>query len=341
MRDLEAWWSEPAFAAEVTDWARTQLRGRGITVVGPAVAHRVRFWSAVLRVPTDHGDVWVKAASPGQGFEVELTTALARIVPTHVLAPIATLVDADGGRFWMLSPDGGTTLREHGGATEAHWRRLVIDAASMQRALIPHRAALAATGLSALSARDGVAYTERMIGWGRGLPSTDPQHLSHEQAQSLTSLLPTLASDLGVLIDSGVPDTLQHNDLSDANAFVSGADGLGPLRFFDLGDAFWSHPFAALHLTLCFATASFPWPDLRAAVAGPVIEAYLSCWPEHGTVAELWPLVVPALRLAQLHRVESWRRLLAAVPPRPESTRLPDVLALALATHPAPVPPSR
>lgn len=334
MRDLEAWWDSPDLLAEVGRWATTELGRHGVAATGPAVAHRVRFWSAVFRVPTEAGTFWVKAASPGQGFEIALTTALADLVPEHVLTPLATVVDPARDRFWMLMPDGGTTLRDHGGATTAHWCRLARDLAELQRALAPHGDRLREAGLPTLRAADGVAYVERMIAWGSSLDPADPQHLGAAQQDELRSGLPRLAADLALLASSGVPDSLQHNDASDSNAFVTGPDGLGPLRFFDLGDAFWSHPFAALQLTLCFATGSLPWPDMTSEVATTVADAYLACWPEHVSVAELRPLVTPALRLAQLHRTESWRRLLAVIPPRPDGTQLLDVLRLAVAEYP-------
>lgn len=334
VRDLEAWWGSPDLLTEVDAWAAAVLGWRGLATTGPAVAHRIRFWSAVFRVPTEAGTFWVKAASPGQGFEIALTTALADLVPEHVLTPLATVVDPEHDRFWMLLPDGGTTLRDHGGATTAHWCRLVRDLAELQRALVPHGDRLRVAGLPPLSAADGVAYVERMIAWGRSLDPADPQHLGAAQEEELHADLPRLRADLALLAASGVPDSLQHNDASDNNAFVTGPDGLGPLRFFDLGDAFWSHPFAALQLTLCFATGSYPWPDTSSELATAVVDAYLGCWPEHGSVAELRPLVTPALRLAQVHRTESWRRLLAVVPDRPDGTLLLDVLRRAVAEHP-------
>jgi hypothetical protein len=56
-----------------------------------------------------------------------------------------------------------------------------------------------------------------------------------------------------------------------------------------------------------------------------LVGAFLAAWATDGTVApwssaevavaDLRPLVAPALLLAQAHRGESWRRLLAHVPP--------------------------
>lgn len=332
-RDLEAWWSGAAFRADLGAWVTSELTGHGIGVTGEVVAHRVRFWSAVFRVPTSSGQLWVKAANPGQGFEVDLTLALAGLVPEHVVAPVATLVDPASDRFWMLLPDGGSTLRERGGTSVAHWERLVRDAVDMQRALISHGARLRRAGLVSLGAADGVAYVERLLERGRTLARDDPNHLAAEEAGTLAAGLPLLRRDLELLAASSIPDSLQHNDLTDANAFVSGPDGLGPLRFFDLGDAFWGHPFAALHLTLCVATRCYPWPDLDSEVAGAIVEAYLSGWADHVAVSELRPLVVPALRLALLHRAESWRRLLAAVPPRADPPRIFDSLLPAMSDH--------
>ena len=82
------------------------------------------------------------------------------------------------------------------------------------------------------------------------------------------------------LADFGIPATLQHDDLHDANVFV----GDGRYRFFDWGDAVVAHPFFSLLVrcgsrrTLASRTGT---PRCSAA------DAYLDLWRSYGTPPEL------------------------------------------------------
>ncbi len=163
------------------------------------------------------------------------------------------------------------------------------------------------------------------------LPTSDPQHLSAADASRLTGGLPALQDDLALLADLGIPETLQPNDVNPRNA--CGPDEAAALRFFDLGDAFWSHPFAALHLPMRLAAGldlAAPLPSAPAAVR--VAEAYLARWPE--APRRRWAAVVRAAdRLGAVHRAASWQRLLAPVDPARlglPTPRIADWLAAAL-----------
>ncbi len=124
--------------------------------------------------------------------------------------------------------------------------------------------------------------------------------------------LPGVRSWCARLGDGPVPGSFQHDDLNPWNV----AAGPAGLRFFDVGDAFWSHPFAALQVPLAMATRTWPWgPPVDDPLVVRLVDAYLAAWAgDEVTVADLRPLVGPALLLAQAHRGESWRRLLAHVP---------------------------
>ena len=110
----------------------------------------------------------------------------------------------------------------------------------------------------------------------------------------------------------GIPDSLQPNDIHPRNAFLPLAPG-HPFRLFDLGDAFWAHPFGVLHLPLRLAEgASLAGPLPGTAVVRRLAEGYLRCWPE--VPQRRWPEVLLAAdRLGAVHRALSWERLLAHV----------------------------
>ena len=112
------------------------------------------------------------------------------------------------------------------------------------------------------------------------------------------------------LADGGVPTTLQHDDLHDANVFVSG----NRHRFFDWGDSSVSHPFLSLLVTLRIARQALGVPGGHP-VLHRLRDSYLDVWRSHGTPHQLREQCDLALRVGPLQRALSWRRILRGVPP--------------------------
>lgn len=327
--DLVGHWSSVGFRNEATAWVRDQLAARGSELRGPLEVHRVRFWSAVLTAPTDAGRVCFKAANPGQAFEAPLLACLSRLAPDDVVAPLAV----HAPRGWLLLPDDGPTVRDRGDVTVGDWEALVVQAAHLQVAVAGRGEELAAAGLPALGPADAQPYVAELVETLRGLPREDPQHVDDGEARTLLRGLDRVAEGFEDLVASGLPSTLQPNDLSVANAVAP--RGGGRFRLFDLGDASWSHPFAALQVPLRMATRSWPRPPGRDdPVARRLRDAYLGVWGlTSGPDAD--HLVDAADRLASVHRCESWRRLLAHADPERlgvPAPRLADWLADAVRT---------
>jgi len=264
----------------------------------------MRFWSAVFTVETDHGRHWFKVANPGQGFEAQLSLTLAGLVPDHVVAPVAVDVD----RAWILTADQGPTLRDSGPATIEQWELVGRETARMQQALVPHAAKVIGAGVSALAASDVPAYVMAAVYELEHLPDDHPQHVTAEVADRVLATIPQRQDDATLLDASGLPDTLQHNDLGDANAFVDGER----VRLLDLGDSFWSHPLPVMEIPLVKAVG-WPLPGLDDERVRRVLLAYLAEWSdEPEPLLDLWPA---ARRLARVHRFASWTRVCAEVPP--------------------------
>ncbi|MEE6272367.1 hypothetical protein V2J56_03265 [Georgenia sp. MJ206] len=324
-RDLVGCWTAEAFRGEATDWVRSVLGPQGRALRGTLVPHRVRFWAAVLVGETDEGRVWFKATNTGQGFEVPLLARLGALVPDHVVRPLAV----EPARGWLLLPDGGPTLRERGEVTVADWEGLVAQAARMQVALVPHEDELAEAGLPGLPPQDAYAYAVDLVAELASRPVGDPQHVPADEARLLRRGLERIRSRLSDLAASGVPLSLQPNDVSLSNT-VRGR-GAERFRFFDLGDGVWSHPFAALQVPVRLATGAWSSPPAAGSpTADRLVRAYAEQWPQVRPGADLDRLVDTADRLASLHRCESWRRLLAHVDPDRLGTptpRLADWLA--------------
>lgn len=297
------------FQDRALEWVRRVLANCGHNVHGGLVEHRIRFWSAVFTVSTDRGTVWLKAANPGQAFEAALLERLDQLVPDYVLAPLAV----DASRGWLLLPDDGHTLQSCGDVTADDWEALVVQAARMQVALIPHEAELMGTGLPVLRPDQACEYVVSLVEELVALPPENRQHLDGRRADALLRGLSAVSGSFLDLTASGVPMTLQPNDISSRNTFLT-SSGAGRFRLFDFGDAFWSHPFAALQVPTRMATGAWPHPPRTGdPVSARLRHAYLQQWRHVSPGAGLDGLIDAADRLASLHRCESWRRLLAQV----------------------------
>ncbi|WP_353951627.1 hypothetical protein V6K52_18685 [Knoellia sp. S7-12] len=136
MQDLVALWRSPEWLGQANDWVCRALTARGIRTSAALTESRMRFWSAVFTIETDRGRHWFKVANPGQGFEAQLASTLAGLVPDHVVAPVA--VDTERG--WLLTADQGPTLRDTSYLDIEPWELLAREVARMQRTLAAHEA---------------------------------------------------------------------------------------------------------------------------------------------------------------------------------------------------------
>ena len=225
-------WTDPAFVADATAWVDARLHELGLARTGDAEQPHVRPWSTALRVPTTGGPVWFKANHEPLRHEAVTTELVARRCPGRVLAPLA--IDPETG--WMLSPDAGRRLREvvEEERSLARWHDVLDGYARIQLACEDDVDELVRLGvpdlrLSTLPDRYGALLTE-VDEVDPRLP--DPAHVAR------------LCDDLAAY---GVRETVQHDDLHDAQVFV-GRDGTHLVT--DWGDACVSHPFLTLSVTL-------------------------------------------------------------------------------------------
>jgi hypothetical protein len=274
-----------------------RLAALGGTSTGPVRTVRVRAWSILRQVPTSTGLVWFKANVPGNGFEAAVVEALAGWAPDFVVPPLA--VDPDQG--WLLSPDGGPTLRAAMAdrPDPTRWAELLSRYAELQRLVAPHGDRLVGLGLPDL--RPG-----RMPAALADLLADPTVILAAPVRAALVALIPEYDRWCAELAADGLPPAIQHDDLHDDNVFVGGAE----LRFFDWGDACLAHPFGTLLVTLNAAANRFGFDP-----AGPELarlrDAYLEPWTGLCDQAGLRRSVRLALRVAKVGRAVSWRRALA------------------------------
>lgn len=301
-------WSAPGWRAAVQDWVADRLAEHGRTPTGPLQEVRLRPWSAVLRLPTDAGDVWFKANSRGSRYEAAVVAALADWTPAAVLTPLAV----DTARGWVLTADAGPTLRDTLGDEPRldRWAAMLTGYARFQRALAPRAGALVALGVPDLRPARMPGQLDILLAdpWVRaGLPEP--------ALAELAALRPAFADWCAELAADGLPASLQHDDLSDGNVFPTAAG----YRFFDWGDACVAHPFGSLLVALSAAGHRFGLaPD--AAPLRRLRDSYLQVWADGPDRARLHRSCLLATRVATVGRALSWRRALTGpgMPPTDE-----------------------
>jgi hypothetical protein len=197
-------WSRPGWRARAQAWIATQVEGP----IGGAEEVKIRPWSAVLRQPTESGDVCFKANLPALANEPGLTRLLHRICPEHVLDVLAE----EPGEGWMLQPDGGPTLG------------------------------------SLLDGTDDLARLERMLAVYAGVQVAVARHVEELLAagapdRRLPQLRPLFEELVAEKLDAyGLPATIDHSDLHAGNVLVAGDRDV----VFDWHEAAVTHPFFSM-----------------------------------------------------------------------------------------------
>ncbi|MET0523775.1 MAG: aminoglycoside phosphotransferase family protein, partial [Nocardioides sp.] len=294
---VDLWTSDP-FLDEATAWVRQHAASAGINLDGSRDQPHARPWSSAIVFGTDRGRVWFKVNGPGTAYEPALTLVLAKHVPE--LAPELLAVDLDRG--WSLMRDAGPTLRTLGAPDELwdRWAVLLQRYAAAQLTLSTHVDDLLATGIHDVGPVAGPAALRDLLTSLVAVPE-DEGGLSPEDAERMSAALPQFDAWCAELAASGIPTTVNHDDLHSSNVCV-GANGT---RIIDWGDAGLSHPFATMLATL----NSIAWhaeverDDPRVA---RVRDAYLEVFTDIADLPTLRHWVSLARRVGTLGKARSY-----------------------------------
>ena len=287
-------WSSPAFLAEATDWIDEQLLAHGLERTGRVEQPHLRPWATALRAGTTGGPVWLKAPGSGTVSEVPLYAILARVVPEHVLVPLA--IDTDRG--WVLLPDGGPTLGARNSPRESLVGALAVYG-RMQRALEPHVEEMLAGGVADMRPAAMPERLEEALAVVAAHPDGGDLH------ERLAAERPRILAWFDELAASPIPASLDHNDLHMFNVLGAGGDGY---KFYDWGDAVVAHPFASARVPLGIAPAA----------RDPYLAAFADLAPHDELIATL----ELACRVGKVTRVLIWDRSLAAA--REQGLEIPN-----------------
>jgi Phosphotransferase enzyme family len=207
-------------ADEVAAW----LGAHGVEPTAALDVVHVRPWSTVTRVATAGGVLYLKQCAPVQAFEPPLTLALAERWPDRVPQVVA----ADVERAWLLLRDGGLSLRvagtlePFGVALERYGELQVAEAARADELLAM-----------------GVPDVRLPVLAAAYAPFVERDHgLEPHEAARLRALAPRFGALCDALAAFGLPASIQHDDLHDANIFVRD----GAVAIYDWGDSSVAHP---------------------------------------------------------------------------------------------------
>lgn len=271
-------WTDEAWLATAYSWIEERLRGLGLTRTGGIEQPHVAPWSTVLRVPTDAGAVFFKANEEQLRHEARVAGLLAARVPDRV----PPLLAADPERGWMLMADAGETLRvvaERERSLE-RWYDALDAVARIQLAVADDVDELLAMGVP----------DHRLAGVPAGYARLMDELDAEPRFRAAQGYVDELCAELA---SYGVPDSIQHDDLHDAQVFVRD----GRQLVMDWGDACVSQPFCVLAVAL-EGVIAWGLDDVEDSVdTTPFRDAYLAPWEARLPGVDLAAAVVPAIRL--------------------------------------------
>ena len=291
-------WEQAGWLEEATTWIQTQLAAQGWQVISPVELLHQRPWSTFAQVSTDKGLVYFKAPAP-PFFEALLTQFLAQKRP-DCTAPVLAI---DRGRGWVLTPDAGMTVRSADPtATQVeHWLKLLPPYAEFQMQMAEFVPQLLAMGMPDRRLAQLPGLYDELMGAHENLRVGLEPGLTAEEYERLLALRPRLILWCEQLASYGLPETLTHEELHDANVLVNGERYI----YTDWSDSCVGHPFFTMLVTIRAAAHR-----LKLAEDGPEMkrlrDAYLEPWTTYAPREQLLEAFRLAYKLGMLNRALSW-----------------------------------
>lgn len=281
-------WEYPGWFASASAWIEASLPG-----VLSVTQYATWSVSSVLRVQTEAGRYYFKAAPPHFRHEAAVTKALAEWFPSTIPLPVA--IDAERG--WFLTEDFGDQLV--GDEGELYAEGIIDTLVGIQRASAVSLGSLLRSGC--LDRRPPMLrqHVEELAAGGS-------DWLQGPTGRRLREALPRFRELCEQVAGSSVPDTLVHGDFHGDNV----AERDGRYLIFDWTDACIAHPFFDTAIILREVDRSGD-----PALGRRWRERYLEAWrdvvdPEDA--ADLLELTEP---LGAMHQAISYRWLLDSMDP--------------------------
>lgn len=297
-------WRNPDWLASVESWIREKAGEHGRVVTGPMTGVRFLPWSAVLRAPTDKGNVYFKACGPSQRHEPALAILLARAWPDCMIPVLA----ADVVRGWLLMPDGGETLTpsiQRPPGEIGHWSTVLKLMSEIQRRLIPRTDELFVLGVPDRRPAILPRHYESILARPDRLLAGESGALTGSDVDRLRALTNRVVEICAELATISPPDSYIHDDFHEDHIFATRRiDKSWRYVFFDYGDACISHPFIQLVSQPRFAANRF---DIAEdATKSALREIYLAQWRDFANLPELNRAMGLALIAGCIIRALTW-----------------------------------
>ena len=295
---LRQTWADPGGPAQLLAWADDRLARAGLDRTGRAQQMRTWNLSALWRIPTRGGLVWLKAVPEFFAHE--------GAVIDWIGTPVAPrLIDVDVGRSLLVDIEGPTNHEVS--EPEALSPMVELLTGLQRRALdrLPELIALGVPDRRLPTVVDRVAPVVEQ--WGSAIEPAE--------RRALEVVVAGLPARVAAIADCGVPDTLVHGDFHAGN--VAGRpDGYAIL---DWGDSFVGHP---LLDELAFVER-LP-PAVQVAARGWFVDAWRRAVPGSQPVRAI-ELLEP---LVCLEAAAMYARFCAAIEPDERVYHASDVVRM-------------
>ncbi len=218
-------WARPGGPAEVLRWADLALERAGRRRIAEPCQEKTWNLSAIWRLETSAGVVWLKVVPPFLGHEPAVIAAVGAVLPDPV-AP--RLLAHDGPRMLL---DDATGEDQYDAPLALRLRMVTL--------LVELQIAWAAQHANPVSPAAIPSWGEREIaGWGEVALAASAQELTGDERQQLENLIGGLHQRFEELAACGIPETLVHGDYHSGNVRYDG----DRLTILDWGDSGIGHP---------------------------------------------------------------------------------------------------
>jgi hypothetical protein len=289
MPDRGPSWMRRGWYVQALAWSVARLRECGAVPQASPEQLRASERSFLMRFQTDQGCYYFKAVPSAFAHEVRL----ARWLRDRFGGSVAELTACDAARHWMLLRDvreGAAPLAEV--RDVAVWERAARRLAEVQLACSSQASALRSIGVPQRSLDVLALRIPLLCADTSAMMLGSPCGLTRREIETVAGLAPALVALVSELSVMGLPDTLDHGDLSATNIVDAGQ---GPV-FLDWSDSSISHPFFSLSRLIHDAASLLP--ASSAETHRRLRDAYLAPWSSIAPMDELLRAYEIAHRLA-------------------------------------------
>ena len=289
------------------EWLESVLMNNNLAKTGEPRIVRLRPWSEVTEIPTSQGNLYFKRQTSQLANEAKLLPFIASRFPES----LPEIIASDSELGLTLLRDAGVSLRSvlQTAPDIAHWQRLIRLHSQIQREFVSRTDELIRHG--ALDRRLSVLPTlyESLLPFAETLRPQDCEALSADENRKLHEMSAPFQEMCEALLKTGLPETVNHDDLHDGNVFVR--DGV--YRIIDWGDCSAAFVFFTLPVTLGSVADSMSLADDSPEILS-LRETALSYWEDFAPMPDLQAAYELAAKANCINRALTWRQAIANVP---------------------------